>query len=178
MKIIFLDLDGVLNNWKHPDLIDEKNALILRKVIDRSGAKIVLTSSNKYSFQREGLKSIEESYLEKYVKVLKRLGIYIYDVTPYIDEDKSKEIKTYLESNPFVTSFVIIDDELVSMDLRKYQVYLDLYKGLEEEHIKPILDILSGKRGFYPENYNQLETDEQRLIRINRYYNQENKKWR
>lgn len=170
MKIIFLDLDGVLNNWKHPDLIDEENALILRKVIDKSGAKIVLTSSNKYSFQREGLKSIEGSYLEKYVKVLKRLGIYIYDVTPYIDEDKSKEIKAYLDSNPFVTSFVIIDDELVDESLWKYQVYIDLYKGLQEEHIKPCLDILEGKPNYYLENFDLEESSEHKLIRINRYH--------
>lgn len=178
MKIIFLDLDGVLNNWNHPELIDEKNALVLKKLLKLSNAKIVLTSSNKYSFQREGLKSIEESYLEKYLEVLETMNIPIYDITPYVLEDKSEEIKTYLKNNPLITNFVIIDDELVSMDLRKYQVYLDLYKGLEEEHIKPILDILSGKRGFYPENYNQLETNEQRLKRINRYYSQENRKWR
>lgn len=178
MKIIFLDLDGVLNNWYHPELIDEKNALVLKKVLELSKAKIVLTSSNKYSFQREGISSVKGSFLEKYLEVLKTMNIPIYDITPYVLEDKSEEIKTYLKNNPLITDFVIIDDELVSMDLRKYQVYLDLYKGLEEEHIKPILDILSGKRGFYPENYNQLETDEQRLKRINRYYNQENRKWR
>lgn len=171
MKIIFLDLDGVLNNWKHPDLIDEKNALVLKKLLKLSNAKIVLTSSNKYSFQREGLKSIEGSYLEKYVKVLKRLGIYIYDVTPYIDEDKSKEIKAYLDSNPFVTSFVIIDDELVEEEsLRKYQVYIDLYKGLQEEHLGPSLDILEGKPNYYLENFDLEESSEHRLVRINRYH--------
>ena len=126
---------------------------------------------NKYSFQRENISGIKGSFLEKYLKVLETMNIPIYDITPYVLEDKSEEIKTYLRNNPLITDFVIIDDELVSIDLRKYQVYLDLYKGLEEEHIKPILDILSGKRGFYPENYNQLETNEQRLKRINRYYN-------
>lgn len=52
MKIIFLDLDGVLNNWYHPELIDKKNALVLKKILELSKAKVVLTSSNKYSFQR------------------------------------------------------------------------------------------------------------------------------
>ena len=171
MKIIFLDLDGVLNNWYHPELIDKKNAYILKEILKISKLKIVLTSSNKYSFQREGISSIKGSYLEKYLEVLKTMDIPIYDITPYVLEDKSEEIKAYLESNPLITDFVIVDDELVSMDLRKYQVYLDLYKGLEEEHIKPILDILRGKRGFYPDDYNQQETNEHRLKRINRYYN-------
>ena len=53
MKIIFLDLDGVLNNWNHPDLIDLKNAKVLKKIITLSQAKLVLTSSNKYPIQRK-----------------------------------------------------------------------------------------------------------------------------
>ena len=62
MKIIFLDLDGVLNNWNHPDLIDLKNAKVLKKIITLSQAKLVLTSSNKYPIQRENRKSIRGSY--------------------------------------------------------------------------------------------------------------------
>ena len=42
------------------------------------------------------------------------------------------------------------------------------------EHIKPVLSILNGKLGFYPKNYNIKETPEQKLIRINRHYNQNN----
>ena len=90
MKIIFLDLDGVLNNWYHPELIDKKNALVLKKVLELSKAKVVLTSSNKYSFQREGIYSIKGSFLEKYLGVLKTMNIPIYDITPYVLEDKSE----------------------------------------------------------------------------------------
>ena len=178
MKIIFLDLDGVLNNWYHPDLIDEKNALVLKKILELSKAKIVITSSNKYSFQREGQNTVGESFLAKYLKVLQEMGITPYDLTPYCEENKSLEIKIYLKSNPQVVDFVIIDDEPVCLDLLKYQVLPDLYKGLGPEHIKPVLDILDGKLGFYPPNYDLTENSEQRLTRINRYYNQENRKWR
>ena len=41
-------------------------------------------------------------------------------------------------------------------------------------HIKPVLSILNGNLGFYPKNYNIKETPEQKLIRINRHYNQNN----
>ncbi len=178
MKIIFLDLDGVLNNWYHPDLIDEKNALVLKKILELSKAKVVITSSNKYSFQRKGQKTIEESFLAHYLKILQEMGITPFDLTPYCEEDKGIEIKAYLKSNPEIVDFVVIDDEPVSLDLLKYQVLPDLYKGLSPEHIKPVLDILDGKLGFYPPNYDLTENSEQRLIRINRYYNQENRKWR
>lgn len=174
MKIIFLDLDGVLNNWYHPDLIDPKNVLVLKKIIKLTNAKIVLTTSNKYPFQREKIKNIKGSYLEKYIKILQNNGLSIYDLTPYVEENRSLEIKAYLKSNPNITDFVIIDDELVSPELLKYQVFLDWNTGLLEKHIKPIIAILNGNLGFYPKNYNTKETPKQKLIRINRHYNQNN----
>ena len=171
MKIIFLDLDGVLNNWYHPDLIDPKNVLVLKKIIKLTNAKIVLTTSNKYPFQREKIKNIKGSYLEKYIKILQNNGLSIYDLTPYVEENRSLEIKAYLKSNHNITDFVIIDDELVSPELLKYQVFLDWNTGLLEKHIKPIIAILNGQLGFYPPDYDIQETNEQRLIRINKYYN-------
>lgn len=171
MKIIFLDLDGVLNNWYHPDLIDPKNVLVLKKIIKLTNAKIVLTTSNKYPFQREKIKNIKGSYLEKYIKILQNNGLSIYDLTPYVEENRSLEIKAYLKSNPNITDFVIIDDELVSPELLKYQAFLDWNTGLLEKHIKPIIAILNGQLGFYPPDYDIQETNEQRLIRINKYYN-------
>lgn len=176
MKIIFLDLDGVLNNWYHPDLIARENLNILKKILALSKAKIVLTSSNKYPLQRQNIKNITGSYLEKYVKIIQNEGISIYDVTPYVKEDRSLEIKAYLESNTNITDFVIIDDELVEPDFLKYQVLLDWDRGLQEEHIKPVLAILNGNLGFYPKDYNINETPEQKLIRINKFYNQNRKK--
>lgn len=176
MKIIFLDLDGVLNNWYHPDLIARENLNILKKILALSKAKIVLTSSNKYPLQRQNIKNITGSYLEKYVKIIQNEGISIYDVTPYVKEDRSLEIKAYLESNTNITDFVIIDDELVAPAFLKYQVLLDWNRGLQEEHIKPVLAILNGNLGFYPKDYNINETPEQKLIRINKFYNQNGKK--
>ena len=92
-------------------------------------------------------------------------------MTPYVEENRSLEIKAYLKSNPNITDFVIIDDEIISLKLLKYQVFLDWDSGLQEEHIKPVLAILNGQLGFYPPDYDIQETNEQRLIRINKYYN-------
>lgn len=174
MKIIFLDLDGVLNNWYHPDLIAPENLNILKEILILSKAKTVLTSANKYQFQRQGIKTLKGSYLEKYIKILESNNISIYDLTPYVEENRSIEIKKYLKSNPDITDFVIIDDDLVDDCLLKYQVFLDWDRGLQKMHIKPVLSILNGNLGFYPKNYNIKETPEQKLIRINRHYNQNN----
>ena len=34
----------------------------------------------------------------------------------------------------------------------------------------PIINILNGKLGFYPETYNRQETSSELILRINKYY--------
>ena len=46
MKCIFLDFDGVINNWYHFDGVSIENAMILKKIIELSDAKIIATTSN------------------------------------------------------------------------------------------------------------------------------------
>lgn len=178
MKVIFLDIDGVLNNWYHPELINLDNLFVLKKIIKLTNAKIVIISSNKYTYQRLGLKNYQGSYFAKYMDILNREDIEIFDVTPYIGENQSdlkeKEIKKYLESNPLITDFVIIDDEIVSKFFKKEQVRTLYTTGLEDSNINEVIDILNGNLGFYPKNYNIKETSEQKLIRINRHHNQNN----
>ena len=75
-------------------------------------------------------------------------------------------------ANKDVQNYVILDDEVIENgQLIEHQVYLDLYKGLQEEHKKPALDILKGRLGFYLKDYNRNETSEDRIRRINEYYN-------
>ena len=47
---------------------------------------------------------------------------------------------------------------------------MDMYNGLREEHVKPSVDILNGKLGFYPLDFNFNESLEERMIRINKYH--------
>lgn len=170
MKYIFLDFDGVINNWYHFDGVCIDNALILKKIINLTGAKIIVTSSNKYPIQKGRETDYYQSlFYRNYVQKLNEIGIEISDMTPLCNEDKSLEIQKYL-INHDIEKFVIVDDELVSESLQDHQVFCDLYRGLQTEHIKPIVNILNGEIGFYPKNYNKKETPSQLLLRINKYY--------
>ena len=86
MKIIFLDIDGVLNcehsksrcqNWIG---IDNKRVKLLRKIVDEIGAKIVLISSWKRKWERFDKDNQHEvgNYLDR---KLKRERLYIMDKT-------------------------------------------------------------------------------------------------
>lgn len=148
MNIIFLDFDGVINNWNHFYGVDVNNTKILKKIISKTGAKIVVITSNKYILQRNNpIDYYSSNYYNNYVKYLNELGIEIYDITPFVNGSKTMEIKKYLEEHD-VFEYVIIDDELIGEEFQEHQVFLDLYKGLQEEHIIPIIRILNGLLGF------------------------------
>lgn len=167
----FLDFDGVINNWNHFDGVSIDNAMVLKKIIDVIDAKIIVTSSNKYELQRgDDIDYFSSRFYNKYEKPLNDIGIKIFDLTPNVRYNRTLEIKKYINEHN-IKEYVIVDDELIDPELQAHQVFLDLYRGLQTEHIIPILNILNGNLGFYPENYNRKETSGELVKRINRYYN-------
>lgn len=174
MKVIFLDFDGVINNWHCFDEVDYNNTKVLLTIIKSTNAKIVVTSSTKYSFQRKENLNYENTIFYKYIQLLKEYGIETFEITPYLNENREQEILAYLKEHPEIDEFLILDDDYVIGSLKEHQIFLELYKGLTEEHIKPAINILNGILGFYPQNFDFTETTEQRMIRINEYYNNQN----
>lgn len=169
MKVIFLDFDGVINNWNNDCIVDIENVKYLLEIVKDTRAKIVATTSNKYSFQAYG-NSREDSGFNRYVKILNDYGVEIYDITPLVGKNRELEIITYLEMHQDVEEFLILDDDYIMKELREHQVFLDLYNGICEEHVIPSIDILNGKLGFYPKDFNFDESLKDRIVRINEYH--------
>lgn len=110
MKVIFLDIDGVLNSDDYIDIaknsqgierhIDIDKVKLLKKVIDETGAKTVLTSSWRNSKDIGPLRE----FLAKY-------EIY-FDATPFIKWERGLEIKQWLSEHNRVEDYIILDDEI------------------------------------------------------------------
>lgn len=112
MKVIFLDIDGVLNSDEyfekvvHSNIqgierdVDVEKIKLLKKAIDETGAKIVLISSWRYTKNAQSLKELLANY-----------GIYTTS-TPFIQNKRGLEIKQWLSDNQNVEDFVILDDEI------------------------------------------------------------------
>lgn len=112
MKVIFLDIDGVLNSDEYFDKIENLNVqgieseidvnkiILLKKAIDETKAKVVLTSSWRYTKKAKSLKDL-----------LLRYEIHV-DSTPFINNTRGLEIKKWLSDNPNVENYVILDDEI------------------------------------------------------------------
>ena len=106
MKVIFLDVDGVLNsdeffeNNTDDSYIDVKAVKLVKKVIEETGAKIVVSSSFRYN---QAFQEIQE--------ILLRNGI-LFEKTPFINNERGKEIKKWLSEKSDIEDYVILDDDI------------------------------------------------------------------
>lgn len=152
MKVIFLDVDGVLNSDEYFDRIqnldiegieseiDINKVKLLKKAVDETGAKVVLSSSWRYTRNALALKELLANY-----------GIHITDSTPVVENKRGLEIRKWLENNDNVEDFVILDDEvfdsydsaltekLVKMSKEKET---DIGEGLLPENVEKIIERL------------------------------------
>lgn len=157
-KVIFLDIDGVLNSsfWNDTHqmeisdgtLIDRKKVKLLSKLVQRTGAEIVLHSGWKYWFDTDLTPLRAES--EKLQTLLLEKGLHISSVTPdYATEEikrtkkfsliKAKEILAYIEEHPEVQQWFVIDDlDLHDAEVEQHQLRTDPQVGLTAEDISAV----------------------------------------
>ena len=112
MKVIFLDIDGVLNSDEYMNkvkklhlqgiesAVDINKIKLLKEAVDKTKAKVVLTSSWRYTRKAQFVKDLLANY-----------GIHA-DSTPFISNKRGLEIKKWLLDNPDVDDYVILDDEI------------------------------------------------------------------
>ena len=154
MKVIFLDIDGVLNTINtfkiRKDIYNKYGLVIpridfyrvkfLKEIVDKTDAKIVISSTwRKYENDMKELKHVFSLF-----------DLEVYDVTCIdISGKKGIEINDWLNKNE-VDSFVIIDDETSDMlHLERYVVKTrGNFKatGLLEKHISEAINILNNSK--------------------------------
>jgi hypothetical protein len=109
MKVVFLDIDGVLNCASTPNprelpyIVDKKLLARLKRLLERTGAKVVLASTWRYD--PAGIFSA------------KHWGIPFIDVIPDMPKrPRRDEIIEWLSRHPGVKRYVVIDDEDDELD--------------------------------------------------------------
>ena len=137
MRVIFLDLDGVLNCSKThnprklPYVIDPKLLRRFGRLLERTRAKVVLSSTWRYD--PAGLFSA------------KRQGIRFIGTTPDMPrKPRRNEILAWLKGHPKVARYVVIDDDDDELDeLPLFQP--SATTGLTDDIVKGVVDYLNGK---------------------------------
>lgn len=170
MKVIFLDVDGVLNNeetfikcekeylatGKRIAKLDDVFVNRLAEIVNKTEAKIVLSSSWKTGWNKDISKCSKNC--KDLISTLKKYGLEIFDCTEINRNGKRQdEIKAWLSNHPYVNNYVILDDEttflmdFVNNRLVKTSILPDgviLTKmsdatGLLQEHVDKAIEILN-----------------------------------
>ena len=152
MKIIFLDIDGVINSAEYDLSRGEKDGNIditrlplIKRIVENTGAKIVLSSSWRKLWESDkALCSAEGLEIDN---IFSSVGLKIFDKTPVMGL-RSQEIAFWLENHPETESFVILDDMLFGWgELSDHLVRTDgtVGRGLENRHVEKAIEILNSK---------------------------------
>ena len=159
MKVIFLDIDGVLNseeffvertqNCRYDAYrsagysakmsrslcsLDSVAIANLNHLITKTGAKIVVSSTWRG----------DDPFLQEVFAIV---GIPVYiGVTPYtVTRHRGMEIEYWLDKHPEVENYVILDDDNDMLDKQlEHFVQTDAYKrGLSLENVEQAIKILN-----------------------------------
>lgn len=172
MKIIFLDVDGVLNNLEdvlhnrdieNPEQPQDKYLKLIKEIVNRTGAEIVISSG--WRLTTEGLQEVIDALYRYNISIrgvtpegvlLNTLQAFGINVKPKLTDshlgditviDRGAEIAIWLKKHPEYTEFLILDDEI--HDIKDYfpnnYIKTDINKGLLEEHVEQAIQILKGE---------------------------------
>lgn len=157
MKIIFLDIDGVVNCWYTKErapskVIGVEQRLIthIKEIVDATSAKIVLSSTWRKDWAFDLLNGKDWDYLrEEFAKQ----DLYFFDYTPIRrDSNRGEEIKEWLENTGYdVYSYVIIDDDMFDIrDLHEgHMVHTSFNEGIKPGAVKMAIEILAKEDNPY-----------------------------
>ncbi len=152
MKIIFLDIDGVLNSKRYDNLrtaeqgnIDETRLALLKGLVDDMQAKLVLISTWRKHWDADA--SLCDEVGRQLNALFGKYGMTIMDKTPeLLAYDRPWEVRRWLrEHEGEVESYVILDDipwGWGELEERHVRTDFNVGWGLGEKHIQKARDIL------------------------------------
>ena len=164
MKVIFLDIDGVLNcastveRCGGPFFVEDRKLAMLSSIVKTTGAKCVLSSTwrggwlggNNFVSAFPEVRGLFDKFNE--------FGIECIDKTGY-STSRGNEIKLWLNEHPEVTDFVILDDDNDMGELEDHLVKTSWAAGLtvieQFECIRRLGGVISETRTTDNESYPQ-----------------------
>ena len=141
-KVVFLDIDGVLNSGKYitqcPDFDDPAQQLDpaaiarLNIITDMAGAVIVVSSTWRLAFHGD-LEKLQDCMKSYHIKAP------VIGMTPNkpnaVRNRRGKEIQKWIDDHHEIDKFVIIDDDSDMGKLGQYQIKTLFEDGLQDQHI-------------------------------------------
>lgn len=145
-SVIFLDVDGVLNNEVYLtrvgryDAFDPESIDQLNRILIETGADIVVSSSWRYM-----------NDVAQFNERFELAGLVpgrVIDVTPMTLSHRPRgfEIAAWLRDHPDVTNWVAVDDDTDMQDLPGDRIVQTTWEsGLQREHADQMIAVLQGR---------------------------------
>jgi len=153
MKVLFLDIDGVLNSTRtaiaykrYPfnfdgdmHMFDEVAIRLIQKLCEETSAVVCVSSTWRGHFTDQ--------------EISEGLSIPVVGHTPLLYKNRGYEIQEWLDKHPDVTEWAIVDDNSDMLESQKdHFVQTDGREGLSYKNFCMLRDILNGKLGGYQHN--------------------------
>lgn len=179
-KVIFLDVDGVLNSNRSTEpTIAEDMVKRLAHIARKTGASIILSSSWRFEYVRHINPELDyyDKDIDHLITILKKYGLEIADTTPlsYINGANARpyEIRTWLAGRANVKRFVILDDDFWHWNYLNDFVVCTMHMalggittyGLTDDDVQKAIDILTGKTSIQKQLQEQKEKIVEKLLR-------------
>ncbi|GAB2471666.1 hypothetical protein GCM10027082_23930 [Comamonas humi] len=130
MRVLFLDIDGVLNSTRtcvatggYPQRLEDRAGFdwiaikLLQRLCDSSGIQVVLSSAWRT--------------FNDFKTVAKAFDLPIIDATPVLTGSRGDEIKAWLDNHVEVTHYAIIDDDPDMLEMQMpYFVQTNGFEGM------------------------------------------------
>lgn len=169
-KLIFLDFDGVLNSSEYSthlyrndepaqdsmgfNLFDPKAVECMNRIVDATGAKIVVTSSWRYL----GLAKLQKMWKERglHGEIIGMTSLHVVDELileiglEWLEREpnrspRSEEIEHWLKSYGINDNYVILDDLPMPKALQPHAIQVSPQFGLLDQQVKQAITILNTK---------------------------------
>lgn len=140
MKVIFLDVDGVLNHGKQIEKVEDDKIHLLNQIVTATNSEIVLSSDWRYGLNTDDRDMI---LLER---KLRSVGIDIMSSTPITKHGyRGAEIYQWINEwqGETIDKFIILDDR---DDMKPYMnrlIQTSFNLGLQEKHVKKAIQLLN-----------------------------------
>ncbi len=141
MKVVFLDFDGVLNASTSPDFCIERVFVErLNRIIAKTGAHVVLSTTWRIAEPA--------GYCERCLAECGFIGT-VLGSTPSIyipglaSVPRGREIQAWLDRNPTVEAFVILDDDSDMEHLLPRLVRTAFKDGLQDHEVEKAVALLT-----------------------------------
>lgn len=164
VKVVFLDIDGVLNGASSEILpdedgdtlfvrackqIDRKLLLSLTRVLIETGADVVVSSTWRMRFTPQEIadvlvaRGMPDELADRFIDCTDELPVP-YDLPDRTGKERGLQIARWLEAHPGVTTFAIIDDGADMAHLISNLVQTDCIDGLTPEKADEVIAKLRG----------------------------------